>query len=305
MKVAFSILTALLLFPLAALHAADVPKPAGSDAVAKPVTSSRSGLLLQPPVDISHFTQEDFTAFSATVGPEKIRKTWTSPVTALPPHPRKDVRGLTEDEVKEYMVRVCRLFDQGASIPVSDVGLISTQEDVVRQPMFNHVAVFSNAAAHIYLLVQRQADGKQWAYFSIVQDRTTEPPVDYYARIKGTEVEFKGTNCYRCHSSGPLAIHPARADLVSDAALAVAISKDIVDQPLSRFHFPENDPPPDYGKPLVLKACVKCHDTDGDRAPLFKVHSHPIRVLVDFGYMPPNHHLTPAELAELKSWLDH
>jgi len=38
--------------------------------------------------------------------------------------------------------------------------------------------------------------------------------------------------------------------------------------------------------------------------PLFKVHSHPIRILVDFGYMPPKRRLTPEEIAELKAWLD-
>jgi hypothetical protein len=55
---------------------------------------------------------------------------------------------------------------------------------------------------------------------------------------------------------------------------------------------------------LALKACTKCHDTDGDRAPLFRVHSHPMRILVDFGYMPPQRKLTTAEIAEFKAWLE-
>ncbi len=83
-----------------------------------------------------------------------------------------------------------------------------------------------------------------------------------------------------------------------------ACSRHIADQLLSRFHFPEDDPSSDYGKPLELKACAKCHDTDGDRSPLFKVHSHPMRVLVDYGYMLPKRALTPGELTELKAWLD-
>jgi hypothetical protein len=37
---------------------------------------------------------------------------------------------------------------------------------------------------------------------------------------------------------------------------------------------------------------------------LFKAHSHPVRVLVDFGYMPPNRRLRPEEIAQLKAWLD-
>ena len=56
--------------------------------------------------------------------------------------------------------------------------------------------------------------------------------------------------------------------------------------------------------PLALEACTECHDSGGDRAPLFKVHAHPIRVLVDYGYMPVKHRLTPEELAELKAWLE-
>ena len=95
-----------------------------------------------------------------------------------------------------------------------------------------------------------------------------------------------------------------RADLVSDAALAAALSGYIADQPRSRFHFPPDDPPSDYGKPLALKACTKCHDPEGDRAPLFKVQAHPIRVLVDYGYMPPKRRLTLSELTELKAWLE-
>ena len=280
---------------------ADEPKtPAGW----KPVASTQSGLLLEPPLDLSWFTTGEFERVSATVGPEKIRKAWTTAVTALPPHPRPEVKGLTEQEVEDYMRQGRRLFDEGRANPVSDVGLISTQEDVIRKPMYNHIAAFSNAVAHVYLLVQKTSGSGGWGYFSIVQDRTTDPPTDYYAEIKGTEIKFEGTSCYKCHSSGPLAIHPVRADLVSDPALAAALSRHIADQPVSRMHFPKGDPPPDYGKPLALEACTECHDSGGDRAPLFKVHAHPIRVLVDYGYMPVKHRLTPEELAELKAWLE-
>ena len=52
----------------------------------------------------------------------------------LPPHERSDVKGLTEVEIKDYMRVAKDYFSQGKAIPVSDVGLISTQEDVVRQP---------------------------------------------------------------------------------------------------------------------------------------------------------------------------
>jgi hypothetical protein len=36
---------------------------------------------------------------------------------------------------------------------------------------------------------------------------------------------------------------------------------------------------------------------------LHQLQSHSIRVLVDFGYMPPNRRLTAPEVAELKAWL--
>ena len=133
---------------------------------------------------------------------------------------------------------------------------------------------------------------------------TTDPPLDFYGHISDTEVNFEGTSCYKCHSSGPLAIHPAREDLVLDAKLAAALGQYIAAQPRSKFHFPEHSPPPESGQPMTLSFCTSCHAEDGDRAPLFKVHSHPIRILADFGYMPPDRRLTTGEIAELKEWLD-
>ena len=300
------LLAALCLTPQAALPSADTPKPAETAALPliKPAVPTGTGLLLQPPLDLSGFSTENFVALSTSVGPEKIRKPWTSAVVTLPPHARSDVQSLTLPEVKDYMRQARRLFDQGAAIPVSDVGLISTQEDVIRRPMLNHIAAFSNAVARVYLLVQKTSTDKGWGYFSIVQDLTTDPPTDYFADLNGKEVKLEGANCYKCHSSGPLAIHPARADLVLDAPLAAAISRHIADQPRSRFYFPTNDPALAYGPPLTLKFCAKCHAADGDRAPLHRVHSHPMRVLVDFGYMPPKRRLTPEEVVELKAWLE-
>jgi len=169
--------------------------------------------------------------------------------------------------------------------------------------MYNHVAGFSNAVAHVYLLVQKPAGAETWGTFSIVQDRSTDPPLNYFAEIRDKEVRLEAVSCYKCHANGPLAIHPARRDLINDPALLAAFNQHIEDQPLSRMHYPGHDPAPAYGEPLALKACTKCHAEDGDRAPLFKSHSHSIRVLVDFGYMPPNRPLKRDELEELKTWL--
>jgi hypothetical protein len=215
------------------------------------------------------------------------------------------VKGLTLEEVKAYMVEAKRIFQRGESVPVSDVGLISTQEDVIRRPMLNHIAAFSNSVVRVYLLVQKTATDGGWAYFSIVQDLTVSPVLDYFAELKSNGPHLEGTSCYKCHSSGPLAIHPAREDLVLDAPLAAAVSEHIADQPRSQFFFPEDSPKPPTGEPLTLKFCARCHAEVGDRARLYQLQSHPIRVLVDFGYMPPNRRLKPAEIAELKAWLEH
>jgi hypothetical protein len=269
-----------------------------------PPISTQTGLLLEPPLDLSWFSREDFEAVCATVGTNRIHKSWTNPITPLPPHTRAGVHGLTEPEVIDYMRQVQRLFDEGKSVPISDVGLISTQEDVNRRPMFNHIAAFSNATVRVYLLVQRTSREKDWGYYSIVQDLTVEPPLDYFAELQESRIKFEGISCYKCHSSGPLAIHPVRSDLLSDPPLAAALSQFIANQPRSRMHFPDHEHPPEYGPPTTLRFCSRCHKAEGDRGPLFRVQSHPIRVLVDFGYMPPNRALKPDEIAELKAWLE-
>ena len=281
---------------------AEPPGATATEPIA-PAVSLGTGLLLEPALTLPEFTRERFAAAMATVGPEKIQRPWTNPVVTLPPHPRPDARGLTEAEVKAYMMEAKRLFDRGEAVPLSDVGLISTQEDVIRQPMLNHIAAFSNAVARVYLLVQKTASDRDWSHFSIVQDLTVAPALDYYAELREDGPRFEGTSCYKCHSSGPLAIHPSREDLVLDAALAAAIGRHIAEQPRSRFVFPSDSPRPESGGKLTLKFCARCHDDDGDRDALYRVHSHPIRMLVDFGYMPPNRRLKPEEIAELKAWL--
>ncbi len=289
--------------PVAVVRAADSAEAEASELIA-PAVSLGTGLLLEPALTLPEFTYEKFVAAMNTVGPEKIHRPWTNPVVALPPHSRSDAKGLTHEEVKAYMMEAKRLFDSGQAVPTSEVGLISTQEDVIRQPMLNHIAAFSNATVRAYLLVQKTASDGPWSYFSIVQDLTVEPVLDYFSEIRKDGPKFEGTSCYKCHSSGPLAIHPAREDLVLDARLATAIGEHIADQPRSEFYFPEDSPKPSTGEKLTLKFCARCHDDDGDRGPLFQVQSHPIRIMVDFGYMPPNRRLKPEEVAELKAWLE-
>jgi hypothetical protein len=301
-----NLLAVLLLSLLAWTRGAETSKLKSYDppALIAPARPTDTGILLQPPLDLSKFTTEDFIKLTSTVGTNRIHKKWTNAIVTLPPHPRANLQGLTEQEIKDYMLQARRLFDDGDAIPVSDVGLISTQEDVIRRPMLNHISGFSNSVARVYLLVQKTSTDKGWGYFSIVTDLTASPPIDYFADLNSKEPKFQAKSCYKCHSSGPLAIHPAREDLVLDAPLAAALSKHIAKQPLANFHWPARETKPDYGQPLALDFCAKCHDTDAIRQPLYKIHFHPMRVLVDFGYMPPKHALTPDQISQLKSWLD-
>jgi cytochrome c553 len=202
------------------------------------------------------------------------------------------------------MTKARESFDRGDSVPVSDVGLVSTQEDVIRQPMLNHIAAFSNDVVRVYLLVQKTASDKAWSYYSIVQDLTQEPALDYFAELKSDGPRFEAASCLKCHSSGPLAIRPAREDFVMDSALAAAVSRHIATQPRSRMYIPSGEKVGEPGAQLELKFCSRCHSADGDRAPLHSTHSHVIRVLVDFGHMPPNRRLTTNEVGELKAWLE-
>jgi len=138
---------AALLFTTSLAFGAGDDAKAAKNSEPKPVppaVSLGTGLLLEPALTLPDFTHDKFVAEMNTVGPEKIHRSWTNAIVTLPTHPHANAKGLTHDEVKAYMMNAKRLFTEGKANPVSDVGLISTQEDVIRQPMLNHVAAFSN-----------------------------------------------------------------------------------------------------------------------------------------------------------------
>jgi hypothetical protein len=141
------------------------PIPAQADdapALIKPAASTSTGLLKQPPLDLSAFSTDEFVKLSSSVGLDRIHKIWSNAVVTLPAHTRSPVNGLNTNEVKEYMALARRMFDKGEANPISDAGLISTQEDVVRRPMLNHISAFSNEVARVYLLVQKTSTDQEW-----------------------------------------------------------------------------------------------------------------------------------------------
>ena len=107
-----NLLVLLLLVVSAPVRAADTAEPATDKSLKliAPAVSTGTGLLLEPALILPDFSRERFETAMATVGPEKIHKQWTSPVVTLPPHPRAEVKGLTQDEVKDYMLAVKGLF---------------------------------------------------------------------------------------------------------------------------------------------------------------------------------------------------
>jgi hypothetical protein len=83
-----------------------------------PAKSTNSGLLLEPPLDLAWYTREKFVEQSSTVGVERIRKEWTSPVVPLEAPTRPNASGLNEDEVKDYMREAKRRFDAGGAVRI-------------------------------------------------------------------------------------------------------------------------------------------------------------------------------------------
>ncbi|MBN8248472.1 MAG: hypothetical protein J0L84_13655, partial [Verrucomicrobia bacterium] len=102
--------TVLAVWAGAALLDAGASEPVSATPLA-PAISLGTGLLLEPPLDLSGLTREQFLKMAATIGPHRIQRPWTSPVVALPPHPRSGAQGLTEAEISDYMAEARRRFD--------------------------------------------------------------------------------------------------------------------------------------------------------------------------------------------------
>ncbi len=225
-------------------------------------------IALKPALTSARVHAEKFEWETATVGAEKIHKPWKSPVVALLPHPRADARGLTPDEAKDLHGAGEADVQRGEAVPVSDVGLISTQEDVIRRPDAQpHAAVLQCGGPGLFLLVQRTVTDKDWALLLHRAGSDRRAALDYFAEVKPSGPKFEGTSCQGVMLSGPLAIHlGAQGSGTRRAQLAAAVSQHIAEQPRSVFAFPEDSPKPPTGELLRLKFCARCHSEDGDRA---------------------------------------
>src|SRR5262245_38804040 len=118
--IAFLALIALAVLPHPGGRAKDI-NPGEVDTETPPIAPAKSigsGLLLEPPLDLEWFTREKFIEATSTVGKEKIGKKWTSAIKQLPPPKRPDAHGLTEAEIREYMLTAKQLFDRGEAIPM-------------------------------------------------------------------------------------------------------------------------------------------------------------------------------------------
>ena len=88
------------------------------------------------------------------------------------------------------------------------------------------------------------------------------------------------------------------------AQFAAAVGRHLTEQPRLEFLFPADSPKPPTPELLTFNFCAPCQSEDGARARRHEPQSHPIRVMVDFGYVPPNRSLKPEEVPRLKAWLE-
>ena len=78
----------------------------------------------------------------------------------------------------------------------------------------------------------------------------------------------------------------------------------IADQPRSRFVFPSDSPRPPTGSPLTPEVLRPVSFRGRRRDTLYQLQSHPIRVLVDFGFHATQPTAEAGGMPEPKAWLD-
>lgn len=254
-------------------------------------------------LDLSGFSRADFELALATVGTNKLKPLAKDVIRSLPLGHKPREGGIPEAFLASYMQTARRLFETGEAVPVADVSLDSSLDAGVRQPMLNYVSMFSNSSVNVFLLVQKPLSQHEWKYYSIVEDKSVSPSVAYYGDVLPDRIDFKGAECFACHASGPRVIRPFREDLISDVVQANVINEYIMGHDSPMMNFPSGELRVEYGAPLTLKRCAKCHSESGERSPLYRVHAPSIRALVDHGYMPPKGTLSTEEAVELLKWI--
>lgn len=213
----------------------------------------------------------------------------------------------TEDDVKALAGSVDLSAAGVATGPY--VNMVSIQSSIrAQRGVLNTIAAWSNDRTTLWVLRQRvMVPGGFWRTYGIAQDKTASPNTATFFEVRLDGVSFTGTSgggsCYACHASGPRAIRPLRADLVTGQTVMSALNEVIAANGLVELHRPPVEPDVDLGPALTASACVECHSAGGERAPLHHVHDDSIRSLVAIGAMPKGDRMTAAQMAELEAWL--
>ena len=173
---------------------------------------------------------------------------------------------------------------------------------VLGEPQIHSVQAFRNADFDAWFLRSKTFSGK-WEQWALVQDKRIEPNMAHFFHYrdgKPSEVDER-SDCYRCHSNGPRALHPGRIDLVNGAEYLEEVNAYCAGQVRVQTDF--GGPRPDFGPELAVRECTDCHSSESDRGPLHRVQAHSIRAMVSRGFMPPDGNLSREGALELEQWL--
>lgn len=173
---------------------------------------------------------------------------------------------------------------------------------VLGEPQIHSVQAFRNADFDAWFLRSKTFSGK-WEQWAIVQDKRVDPNVARYFHYRDGEPANvdERSDCYRCHSNGPRALHPGRIDLVNGAEYLEEVNAYCAKQVRVQTDF--GGPRPDFGPELAVRECTDCHSSESDRGPLHRVQAHSIRAMVSRGIMPPDGVLSREGAMELERWL--
>lgn len=174
---------------------------------------------------------------------------------------------------------------------------------VLGEPQIHSVHGFRNEHFDVWFLLSKTFSGP-WEQWAIVQDKRIEPNVaSFFHFAKGRPIASRvATDCSRCHTNGPRALHPGRQDLVTGGEYLAEVNDYCASLVGVQADF--GGPRPDFGPELAVADCTGCHATGADRGPLHRVQSHAIRAAIARGRMPPDGPLSREGAIAIERWLE-